>query len=78
MELQIIKTDREYNELLEWVDNQFDLDIAPDSKEGGNLQITNINGLKCCERKNKVLIQQQFAINHCWLGNIYRELVLFG
>lgn len=39
MDLQIIKTDNEYQKLLEWVDSQFDLDIAPESKEGRHLQI---------------------------------------
>ena len=39
MELQIIKTEKEYEHLLDWVDQQFDLNIAPDSKEGGQLQI---------------------------------------
>ena len=39
MDLQIIKTEKEYSDLLEWVDEQFDLDIAPDSKEGQRLQI---------------------------------------
>ncbi|WP_233260961.1 type II toxin-antitoxin system HigA family antitoxin [Pedobacter sp. HMWF019] len=39
MELQIIKTETDYQTLLEWVDNQFDLNIAPESKEGQKLQI---------------------------------------
>ncbi|MFI5139979.1 MAG: type II toxin-antitoxin system HigA family antitoxin [Sphingobacteriales bacterium] len=39
MELQIIKTEKEYEYLLEWIDTQFDLNIDPESKEGGNLQI---------------------------------------
>jgi HTH-type transcriptional regulator/antitoxin HigA len=39
MNLQIIKTEKEYQDMLEWVDMQFDLNIAPESKEGGNLQI---------------------------------------
>ena len=39
MDLQIIKTEKEYQDLLELVDNQFDLNIAPESKEGGKLQI---------------------------------------
>ena len=38
MELQVIKTEKEYQDLLEWVDTQFDFNIAPESKEGGNLQ----------------------------------------
>jgi HTH-type transcriptional regulator / antitoxin HigA len=39
MDLQIIKTEKEYQDLLEWVDTQFDLNIAPESKDGGYLQI---------------------------------------
>jgi len=39
MDLQIIQTEKEYQDLLDWVDNQFDLNIAPESKDGGNLQI---------------------------------------
>lgn len=39
MELQIIKTEKEYEDLLEWVDKQFDLAPNPESKEGGKLQI---------------------------------------
>ena len=39
MELQIIKTEKEYQELLDWVDSQFDLNILPESKDGQLLQI---------------------------------------
>ena len=39
MELQIIKTEKGYTDLLEWIDGQFDLNIAPESKEGQRLQI---------------------------------------
>lgn len=39
MDLQIIKTDEEYQVLLDWVDNQFDLNLAPESKSGQQLQI---------------------------------------
>ncbi len=39
MNLQIIKTDAEYEHLLEWVDSQFDLGVAPETAEGGKLQI---------------------------------------
>src|SRR5476651_2428256 len=39
MDLQIIKTEKEYENLLEWVDTQFDLNIVPESKEGSHLQI---------------------------------------
>ena len=39
MDLQIIKSDKEYDDLLEWVDAQFDLNVDPESKEGGHIQI---------------------------------------
>ncbi len=39
MDLQIIKTEKEYEELLDWVDAQFDLAPNPESEEGGKLQI---------------------------------------
>ena len=39
MELQIIKTEKEYLDLLEWVDKQFDLNIVPESKGGQRVQI---------------------------------------
>jgi len=39
MELQIIKTEKEYEDILAWIDTQFDLNIAPESKGGGDLQI---------------------------------------
>jgi HTH-type transcriptional regulator/antitoxin HigA len=39
MELQIIKNEKEYQSLLDWIDGQFDLNIAPDGKEGQRLQI---------------------------------------
>jgi len=39
MDLQILKTENEYEYLLDWVDNQFDLNLPPDSKEGQQLQI---------------------------------------
>ena len=39
MDLQIIKTEKEYQDLLDWADEQFDLNIAPESKEGQNLQL---------------------------------------
>ena len=39
MNLQIIKTEKEYKDLLEWIDLQFDLNIARESKEGEHLQI---------------------------------------
>ena len=39
MNLQIIKTEKEYHDMLEWVDTRFDLNITPESKEGGDLQI---------------------------------------
>jgi len=39
MNLQIIKNDKDYEEILDWVDTQFDLNLEPDSKEGQQLQI---------------------------------------
>ena len=39
MNLQIIKSEEEYNEFLNWVDTQFDLNIPLESKEGQELQI---------------------------------------
>lgn len=39
MDLQIIKTEKEYENLLEWVDNQFDLNIEPESKIGEKVQV---------------------------------------
>ncbi|MFC5282950.1 helix-turn-helix domain-containing protein [Pedobacter alpinus] len=39
MDLRIIKTDEEYQELLDWVDTQFDLNISADSEAGEDLQV---------------------------------------
>lgn len=39
MDLQIINAEEECNNLLDWVDEQFDLSVNPDSKEGQKLQI---------------------------------------
>ncbi|MDP9076901.1 MAG: transcriptional regulator [Bacteroidota bacterium] len=39
MDLQIIKTEKEYQNLMEWIDNQFDLNIPPENKTGQQLQI---------------------------------------
>ncbi len=39
MNLHILKTDEEYQTLLEWIDNQFDLKVSPESKNGENVQI---------------------------------------
>jgi HTH-type transcriptional regulator/antitoxin HigA len=39
MDLQIIKTDKAYIDMLEWVDAQFDLSYPPHTKEGEKLQI---------------------------------------
>ena len=39
MDLQIIKTEKQYEDLLEWVDVQFDLAIKPESKIGEQLQV---------------------------------------
>ena len=39
MNLHILKTDQEYQNLLDWVDEQFDLNISPESKAGEDLQV---------------------------------------
>jgi HTH-type transcriptional regulator/antitoxin HigA len=39
MDLQIIKTEKQYQDLLDWIDNQFDLLPSPESKLGQQLQI---------------------------------------
>ena len=38
MKLRIIKTESEHENLLEWVDTQFNLSYAPDTKQGKKLQ----------------------------------------
>jgi len=39
MTLHIIKTEKQYEDLLEWIDFQFDLNLSPESNEGQQLQI---------------------------------------
>jgi HTH-type transcriptional regulator/antitoxin HigA len=39
MKLSIIKSEKEYDEYLDWVDIQFDKNIDPNSNEGEKLQI---------------------------------------
>ena len=39
MNLQIIKSEEDYEILLEWVDSQFDLNLHPESNSGQQLQI---------------------------------------
>lgn len=39
MELKLIKTDSEYEMMLEWIDRQLDLKPDPNSAEGNSLQI---------------------------------------
>ena len=39
MILKTIKTDEQYEEYLDWIDNQFDKKVSFDSPEGENLQI---------------------------------------
>jgi HTH-type transcriptional regulator/antitoxin HigA len=39
MQLSIIKNKKQYNACLDWVDEQFDKKIKPDSPEGEKLQI---------------------------------------
>jgi HTH-type transcriptional regulator/antitoxin HigA len=39
MDLQIIQTEQQYTELMDWVDGQFNLHYPPESKAGQKLQI---------------------------------------
>lgn len=39
MELSVIKTEKEYDTLLEWVDLQLDKKVKPDSPEGKKLEV---------------------------------------
>ena len=39
MDLQIIKSEKQYQSLLDWVDTQFDIGYAPDTPKGEKLQI---------------------------------------
>jgi HTH-type transcriptional regulator / antitoxin HigA len=39
MDLQIIKTEKQYQDLLDWIDSQFDVLPSLESKEGQQLQI---------------------------------------
>lgn len=39
MELKIIKTKKQYQEYLDWVDRQFDNQIKPDSTQGEKVQV---------------------------------------
>jgi HTH-type transcriptional regulator/antitoxin HigA len=39
MELKPLKSEEEYEEMLDWIDTQFDLMPDPDSREGGALQV---------------------------------------
>lgn len=39
MELKIIKSKKQYNELLSWVDEQFNNKVKPDSPTGEKLQV---------------------------------------
>lgn len=39
MELKIIKTKKQYQEYLDWVDKQFDRHIKPNSAEGEKVQV---------------------------------------
>ena len=38
MDLQIIKSEKQYQSLLDWVDTQFNLGYSPDTKQGKKLQ----------------------------------------
>lgn len=39
MELSVIKTDEQYQQYLDWVDEQFDKKIGPDTSEGKKLEV---------------------------------------
>ena len=39
MELKLIRTDAQYEEYLEWVDQQFDRKVKPDSPTGEKVQV---------------------------------------
>ncbi len=39
MELNVLKTEKEYQDLLDWVDEQFDKKIQPDTPEGKKLEL---------------------------------------
>jgi len=39
MELKIIKSEEEYQSFLDWVDEMFDKNVAPNSPEGEKLQV---------------------------------------
>lgn len=39
MELTVIKTEEEYESFLDWVDEQFDKKVTPDSPEGKKLEV---------------------------------------
>ena len=39
MNLFTIKNENEYQDLLEWIDMQFDLKVIPESEEGKKLQV---------------------------------------
>jgi HTH-type transcriptional regulator/antitoxin HigA len=42
MELKIIKTERQYQQYLRWVDTMFDKKVKPNSPEGEKLQVSLI------------------------------------
>jgi HTH-type transcriptional regulator/antitoxin HigA len=39
MKLRPLKTEQQYDELLQWLDEQFDLQIPPDSPQGEDVQM---------------------------------------
>jgi HTH-type transcriptional regulator/antitoxin HigA len=39
MELRIIKTKKQYEEYLDWIDGQFDKNVKPDSPQGEKVQV---------------------------------------
>ena len=40
MKLKTIKTEEQYDDMMEWIDEQFDRNMLPDSPEGEDLQVT--------------------------------------
>ena len=39
MELKVIKSEKQYQEYLDWVDTMFDKQVRPDSREGEKVQV---------------------------------------
>jgi HTH-type transcriptional regulator / antitoxin HigA len=39
MELAVVKTEKDYDSLLEWIDEQFEKKVSPDTPEGKKLEV---------------------------------------